>query len=305
MRLPISVAVIGLGKIATEQHVPSIKSSSSFSLVATVDPARTESRFNHVRELAESSDVIVDAVSVCTPPQERFEIARLAIQQGWHVLLEKPPCSTIGEVEHLHRLAVHNKVTLMTAWHSKYGVGVVAARQWLASCTMSSVRVSWKEDWRKWHPSQEWLWKAGGFGVFDSGVNALSVLSAIIPGGDELVLRDADLYYHSGKETPVSARLSMCDSRGAPLLVLLDAVHTGKEEWIIEVETDTGKLRLSAEKMLEINGERIETEHVSEYSQVYAEFAKLILDGESAVDVVPLALVANAMMIGRKHCLLV
>ncbi len=34
---------------------------------------------------------------------------------------------------------------------------------------------------RQWHPNQEWIWQAGGLGVFDPGINALSIITHILP----------------------------------------------------------------------------------------------------------------------------
>ena len=47
----------------------------------------------------------LDAVSLCQPPQVRYHAARLAIEAGKHVFLEKPPGATVSEVEDLKALA--------------------------------------------------------------------------------------------------------------------------------------------------------------------------------------------------------
>jgi hypothetical protein len=43
------------------------------------------------------------------------------------------------------------------------------------------VEIVWHEDVRKWHPGQQWIWEPGGFGVFDPGINALSIATRIFP----------------------------------------------------------------------------------------------------------------------------
>ena len=50
-----------------------------------------------------------------------------------------------------------------------------------ARASWSSGRIIWKEDVHHWHPGQRWIWEPGGFGVFDPGINALSVLTEILP----------------------------------------------------------------------------------------------------------------------------
>ena len=121
------IVVVGLGKIARDQHIPALR----------------------------------------TPPQVRFDIAKLALQRGLSVLLEKPPGISVSEVHALTELAQEHGATLFTAWHSRYACAVEPARAWLASRTLRAVRVSWKEDVRVWHPGQRWIWHAGGLGVFD------------------------------------------------------------------------------------------------------------------------------------------
>lgn len=66
-------------------------------------------------------------------------------------------------------------------------------------------------------PGQTWIWKPGGLGVFDPGINAFSVLTHIIPG--VLSLREAELRYPVNCETPIAATLSLLDADGAPIEV--------------------------------------------------------------------------------------
>ena len=92
-------------------------------------------------------------------------------------MLEKPPGATLSEVQALVELAERQNVALFASWHSREAAAVESARHWLGSRHLRKVRVSWKEDVRVWHPGQTWIWKAGGFGVFDPGINALSILT--------------------------------------------------------------------------------------------------------------------------------
>ena len=71
----------------------------------------------------------------------------------------------------------------------------------------------WKEDVRVWHPGQRWIWEPGGFGVFDPGINALSIVARIFPGA--LFVREAELSYPRNKQTPIAAELRMAESGAA------------------------------------------------------------------------------------------
>ena len=91
------VAIIGLGKIAHDQHIPVIAANPRFSLVAvTSQRGLTVGKLPTFPTPAEMYAAIpdIDAVAICTPPQVRFDTARAALAAGKHVMLEKPPAAT-------------------------------------------------------------------------------------------------------------------------------------------------------------------------------------------------------------------
>ena len=59
----------------------------------------------------------VDVVCVATPDDRHFEPAKLALQAGKHVLIEKPSVLTLGELDELQRLADTNGVLAKVVYH--------------------------------------------------------------------------------------------------------------------------------------------------------------------------------------------
>ena len=180
----IPIGIAGYGKIARDQHEAAIAASDAFELIAVADPGVGHERLPSYPGLATmlAAHPEIGAVSLCMPPCFRAEAAREAIAAGRHVLLEKPPGTSVAETEDLLSLAERAGATLFTAWHSQEGAAVAAARDWLRQAAVRAVEVTWKEDVRVWHPGQPWIWQEDGFGVFDPGINALSILTAILPG---------------------------------------------------------------------------------------------------------------------------
>src|SRR5581483_6251798 len=169
----VKLAIVGLGKIARDQHIPALSASDEFDLTAVASPqGRLDGvpSFPSIAELLEALPE-VEAVALCTPPQVRYETARYALERGRHVLLEKPPGVTLGEVQELAELALSQGVALFASWHSRYAPAVEPARAWLATRRIRSVSIAWREDVRVWHPGQRWIWQPGGLGVFDPGIN--------------------------------------------------------------------------------------------------------------------------------------
>src|SRR4051794_22491798 len=163
------IGIIGLGKIAQDQHLPVIAKNPHFELAATVSQrGMTHSAVPSFRTPAEMYAAVpeLDAVAICTPPSVRHGIAVEALAAGKHVLLEKPPAATITELFDLAADALRRKRVLFATWHSQFNAAVAEAKRRLDGQAIRSLTIEWKEDVRRWHPGQEWIWQPGGFGVF-------------------------------------------------------------------------------------------------------------------------------------------
>ena len=117
------IAIVGLGKIALDQHLPAIGRSGRFDLAAVVDPRALDCgapTFASLGELLETGPP-VEAVSICTPPQVRHAVAAEALTHGLHVLLEKPPAASVAEGSDLVDIATRRGAALFAAWHSRAG----------------------------------------------------------------------------------------------------------------------------------------------------------------------------------------
>ena len=122
-----------------------------------------------------------DAVSLCVPPQVRHEAALAALEAGKHVLLEKPPGATLGEVEDLQAPAAAKGVSLFASWHSRFAPAVEAARTLLAGRNPFGGRSTGRRTCAAGIPTRPGSGRPAGFGVFDPGINALSIATHILP----------------------------------------------------------------------------------------------------------------------------
>lgn len=297
---PIPVALVGIGKIAVDQHVPAIAASADWTLAATV------SRHGSVPGVPAYADMAamlaahpeVQVVSLCLPPVPRFAAAEAALKAGRHVMLEKPPGATLAEVHALQDLAASKGLTLYTTWHSRMAHGVAPARDWLAGKIVTRSHITWREDVRKWHPGQDWVFEPGGMGVFDPGINALSILTHILPRPVHLTA--ASLTFPENRQTPIAARLTFSGGVTADF----DWRQEGPQTWDIEIDTDAGPLALRlGGNILEIRGKPAGGENtiMGEYPALYARMADLVRQGQSEVDLAPMVHVADALTLGRRE----
>jgi len=300
---PIRIAIIGFGKIAEDQHVPSIEGNDRFELVASSSRSGkgVAQKFEDWRELIRKVEGL-EAVAITTPPGPRYEIARECIAAGLHCLLEKPPTAGLAEIADLAGLAEAAGVTLFTTWHAQHHSTVDSAAKALAGKTIRSLDIRWHEDVHNWHPGQKWIWEAGGFGVFDPGINAFSIATKIFPGG--LFVESAELSVPENSQSPIAADVTFFSPvADGPLKASLDWRRTEGEEWTIAVETTDGtEVRLEGGgARLILDGKTHEDDGPGEYPDIYRTFVDLIDERRSLVDVAPFRLVADCFLTARRR----
>lgn len=298
---PIRLGLVGYGKIAQDQHVPAIRANPQFELVAVATLGAhcpDVQNFGSLTELLAKGPQ-VDAIAFCTPPQGRFALVQEALKAGKHVLVEKPPCSTLGEAMALIDEVERAGVSGLFAWHSRFAPGVLNARAWLEGQQLKQVRIEWKEQVRKWHPGQAWIWQAGGLGVFDPGINALSIVTDLLP--DALFVDAAALSVPSNCQSPIAASLNLRGGQ-VPVTAEFDFDHSVNELWRIELQSDDGVLRLdSGGALVSLDGVAQKVSEEGEYPAMYRHFASLIAKGRSDLDLQPLRIVADSFFVGSKQ----
>jgi predicted dehydrogenase len=302
--MPLKLGLVGIGKIARDQHLPALAADPRFELVAC---ASRHARVEGVANFADIETLLaavphIDAISICTPPQAHFEAALVALRAGKHVMLEKPPAATTRQIALLQSEAARHGCTLFQTWHSRFAAGVDAARDWLRGRTLTAGTITWKEDVHHWHPGQQWIWEPGGLGVFDPGINALSVLTEVL--AEEAFVQTAVLEFPENQQAPIAARVALRTEAGVTVNAEFDFRQKGEQTWDIELVTTSGRLRLShGGGALEIDGRPLGANDplAGEYPRLYARFAELCSAGESEVDWRPFQLVADAFLVAERR----
>lgn len=295
------LALVGIGKIARDQHIPAIASNADWSLEATVSRHASIEGF----DAYDSLDALLKArpdigtISLAIPPQPRFAYAAAALKAGKHVMLEKPPGQSLAECFTLKKIAKAAGVSIFATWHSRYADCVPDLKAWLQDKTIRKLKIDWKEDVKHWHPGQEWIWEPGGMGVFDPGINALSILTEILPYPVHVF--SASLEFPENRATPIAANLTFADPTGADMTAEFDWRQQGPQSWNIDIETDEGHARLSlGGEKLEIDGAVVKHGANHEYSNLYVRMHNLISQGARDMDLSPLIHVSDAFSLGRR-----
>jgi len=183
----VGVAVVGVGFVGGQAHVPSFKKIEGSELIAL--GATTEKR---VKPLAEQygvkyyldydkllEDPKIQAVALAVPTPMHFDLAMKAIKKGKHVLCEMPLAPTIDKVKELQKTAEKNKVILMPILQFRFAPIYTRTKEMIEAGMIGKPVAfhfrefipapSIAEQW----PAGSWAWnieKAGGYPDFTLSV---------------------------------------------------------------------------------------------------------------------------------------
>jgi D-galactose 1-dehydrogenase len=204
----------------------------------------------------------------------------------------------------LAAVAAETGRVVFATWHSRFNPAVEEARRRLKGQRLRRLHIDWREDVRRWHPGQAWIWQPGGFGVFDPGINALSIATAITPS--PLRVSASRLEIAANHQTPIGAELTFETPDALPgsrLTAVFDWRKEGEQSWTIEAETESGvRLALTeGGRCLTVDGVPTIEAPSREYPAIYERFAALLAAGASDYDLRPLQLVADAFLLGERR----
>ena len=165
--------VVGCGKIAgflsklTQSHASAIKSTPGTKLVACVDINQDKAKkfadlygCRSYQNLEKAMDEnLVDVISVCTPDNTHFKIAKeiiLSPSRPSVIFLEKPVCRTIKEYEELCKLASNYKVLIVVNNSRRVGKKYEKLKNFFSSKQfgkISQIKVTYYSGWyhNGWH----------------------------------------------------------------------------------------------------------------------------------------------------------
>ncbi|MCS6760047.1 MAG: Gfo/Idh/MocA family oxidoreductase [Candidatus Devosia euplotis] len=299
------IAVIGAGKIAQDQHLPVIDNSEDFELAATVS---TRGLSHNGLPIFKTPAALYAAmpeiamISACTPPGILHQYVREALDAGKDVMMEKPPATTISELDDLIVHAKRLGRILHQTWRSQYNPTVDRAKALLAEQGVTSARIDWCESVRKWHPGQDWVWEPGGFGVCDPGINAFSIFTKVM--SYPVFVAASRLTFPANRQTPIDVDITF--KSGQTHKPVLSAGFNWLEEngkiWTIGFETSKGEIiKLEAGgRTLRINDTVVLQHGDGEYAAMYDHFADLLDRQETDVDAAPLRLMADVFLMGAR-----
>ena len=124
--------VIGYGVQGKKRE----KISGKFSCVGIVDPVDAGADIKMLSDVPVDS---YDAAFVCTPDDSKFELLKLLLSQGKHLLVEKPLLLTAEQFDELEILAKAKKAVAYTAFNHRFEPHLVTARDIIRSGKLGEI----------------------------------------------------------------------------------------------------------------------------------------------------------------------
>jgi len=133
----IKSAIIGCGKIA-DQHAEIISGLPNSEIVAVCDneplmARQMAERFNISKHFSDTKEMLesvhIDVVHITTPPQSHFPLAKLCLNSGLNVYVEKPFTVNVAEAEKLIHLAQTNNLKITVGHNAQFSPASIRMRQ--------------------------------------------------------------------------------------------------------------------------------------------------------------------------------
>lgn len=141
----IRVGIIGFGLSGSIFHAPIIRLVPGFDLVAVASskPEKVIAKYPHLKTYFQSealiSDPTVDLIVVTAPNQQHFPLAKMALEQGKHVVVEKPFVLNVQEGEELIKLAQAKNLTLGVYHNRRWDNDFIALKQCLTENLLGEI----------------------------------------------------------------------------------------------------------------------------------------------------------------------
>ncbi|WP_299429503.1 oxidoreductase [uncultured Meiothermus sp.] len=164
MNLPIHVALIGYGFAGQVFHAPVIRSVPGLRLVtvASSQPEKVKSDWPDIWVSQTAEEVIthpeIDLVVIATPNQTHFDLAQHALQEGKHVVVDKPFTIRASEARALASLATQRNKVLSVYQNRRWDGDFLTVQRMLQAGTLGEV-VHFESHFDRYRPEVRNRWR--------------------------------------------------------------------------------------------------------------------------------------------------
>lgn len=306
---PFNLGIIGFGNIGRVHFDALTKSGQSDFKIKAISDFNPGS-FDNVHFYENYRDLLnepaIQAVSINTPPNTHHQLVMDALEAGKHVLVEKPPALTVAQCDQMINFAVQKEKVLFMAFHARYNPAVAAASSELKGKNVKNIDIQYAEYALTYHSPDGWIFDpevAGGGVLMDSGINALSIVTSVLPDLHALSVREAQFRKANGFRVETEADITLSFGDKGTGTIAMDWMHQGPEVRKITFGTDQGQYSVDIVKnifskngnmLVGVDATREAVDQESEYRGLYRDFARHLVLGDSLTSTKELAFIKEA-----------
>ena len=244
----IRVAIIGTGNIS-KQHIESyLEFPQRCKIVAFADIYRDKSIelvkkygldveiFDSYKELIGRNDI--DLVSICTPPFCHAEIAEDFLNDGKHVIVEKPMAASLEECDRMIAAAEKSKTILAVVAQNRFKDPIMNLKKVLGSGKIGRIlHAQIDSHWWRGHCYYDLWWrvtweKEGGGCTLNHAVHHIDLLAWMMgkPHTVQALLSNAS---HDNAEVEDISIAALQYPGGAVAQITSSVIHHGEEQQVV------------------------------------------------------------------------
>jgi predicted dehydrogenase len=299
---PVRVAIIGCGAIAEQNHLPAMAACHDVEAAWFVDsdPARAKTfgtRFNAGWSTGISGvPHEIDAVLVATPNVQHAPLSIACMEQGHHVMCEKPVTTTAAECAHLRQIQERTGLVLAIVHQIRFMSSVAELKRLLSEEHIGAISgfdlsLGWKFAWQSrtgFYADQS---RAGGGALMDLGPHLLDLVLWLFGGIADA--RMVAIYEDcSGDRMDTAATVFLTLDTGARgtvrvsrLTHLDNSITIRGTKGQIRASLEGPRLSVYAPEAALCQGRRaaiLETDHVDPFQELWRRFGATV--GEKALN---------------------
>jgi len=160
----LKTGLVGYGSVAEKMHAPLIHTSSHLELYGVVErnSERSKERYGHVKIFRSINELVdvdeVDLIVIATPNEFHFEQAKLALEAGKHVLVDKPITVSSEDAIALDRLAKEKCLVLSVFQNRRWDGDFLTIKKLIDHNTLGRI-VHFESHFDRFRPEPKDNWR--------------------------------------------------------------------------------------------------------------------------------------------------
>ncbi len=196
----VNLAIVGCGSMTYNAHAPWVNATGEIRVIALCDTNRAAAEklrrerfkddahiaiFEDWRELLKCRPAGIAGVLFATPHGQHYDQCMAALEQGWHVLVEKPMVTNSAHARAIISKAQQKALQVQVVFQAPFSAQHAYIREFIAGGSLGALQAVGGFVFQDWRRLSHGTWRqepaaAGGGFIYDSGAHLLNAWNYLI-----------------------------------------------------------------------------------------------------------------------------